>query len=117
VRSDLETGKSRLAVVIATVIAIIVCMAAVPTQAADTSCCFNNARYSGTCNVAPGKDETCASILSYLNKPSSVGRSYCGGTDIRGGWRAVGCTTAKASGKTGSAGGTSNNQSAKPVQP
>jgi len=54
-------------------------------------CCFTNARYVGTCEVEPDKDETCASILEYLNNPQSQGKSYCNRTNIRGDWKLVPC--------------------------
>ena len=54
-------------------------------------CCFSNPRFTGTCRVVPGEDETCGSILGYLNNPNSVGKSYCGNTRIRGGWQQVSC--------------------------
>ena len=54
-------------------------------------CCFTNARYVGTCEVEPDKDQTCAAILDYLNNPQSQGKSYCGNTSIRGGWQQVPC--------------------------
>ncbi len=54
-------------------------------------CCFENPRYVGTCEVSPSKDETCASILDYLNNPQSTGKSYCNSTAIRGGWKIVPC--------------------------
>jgi len=65
-------------------------------QAADGKdprphCCFTNARYVGTCEVAPEKDETCATILDYLNNPQSQGKSYCSSTTIRGGWQQAPC--------------------------
>ena len=65
-------------------------------QAADGNnprphCCFTNARYVGTCEVEPDKDQTCAAILDYLNNPQSQGKSYCGNTTIRGGWQQVPC--------------------------
>ena len=64
-------------------------------QAADKDprphCCFTNARYVGTCEVEPAKDQTCAAILDYLNNPQSQGKSYCGNTSIRGGWQQVPC--------------------------
>jgi hypothetical protein len=41
--------------------------------------------------VTPAQDETCAQILDYLNNPMSQGKSYCGGTNIRGGWQSVAC--------------------------
>jgi hypothetical protein len=65
-------------------------------QAADGKdprphCCFTNARYVGTCEIEPAKDETCATILDYLNNPQSQGKGYCANTTIRGGWQQVPC--------------------------
>ena len=54
-------------------------------------CCFTNPAYTGVCEVEPSKDETCASILAYLNQAGSVGKSYCFNTDVRGGWAEVAC--------------------------
>jgi hypothetical protein len=54
-------------------------------------CCFTNPSYAGTCEVEPAKDETCGSILGYLNNPMSQGKGYCGNTTIRGGWQSVVC--------------------------
>ena len=54
-------------------------------------CCFENPRFSGTCQVTPGPEETCGDILGYLNNPNSVGKTYCGNTKVRGGWTAVSC--------------------------
>jgi hypothetical protein len=54
-------------------------------------CCFTNPRYSGVCEVTPEEDETCASVLAYLNNPNSMGKDYCGNTTIRGGWEEVAC--------------------------
>jgi len=67
--------------------------AAVATVRADAPahCCFTNPRYVGTCDVEPGADESCASILGYLNNPQSQGKAYCGSTSIRGGWKAASC--------------------------
>lgn len=62
--------------------------------AEDAKCCFTNTAYTGVCEVTPGKDETCKSILDYLNTPNSAGKSYCGGTTIRGGWQQVSCKSA-----------------------
>jgi hypothetical protein len=45
----------------------------------------------GTCEVSPANDETCSSILEYLNNPQSQGKAYCGNTNVRGGWKAVPC--------------------------
>jgi len=63
----------------------------------DGSCCFENPRFSGTCKVTPGPDESCGSILGYLNNPNSVGKAYCGNTKVRGGWSQVSCEGATAS--------------------
>jgi hypothetical protein len=60
-------------------------------QDAKDPCCFTNPRFSGVCKVTPGEDETCASILAYLNNPNSTGKAYCGGTTVRGGWSQVDC--------------------------
>lgn len=54
-------------------------------------CCFENTGYAGVCVVQPAERETCASILDYLNNPSSSGKSYCGFTEIRGGWKQISC--------------------------
>jgi hypothetical protein len=54
-------------------------------------CCFVNPSYAGTCEMEPAKDETCDTILQYLNNPMSQGKSYCNGTSIRGGWKSVPC--------------------------
>ena len=64
---------------------------------AKTPCCFTNLRYAGTCQVVPAKDETCPSILEYLNHLNSAGKAYCGATDIRGGWEQATCKVKKAS--------------------
>jgi len=54
-------------------------------------CCFTNVRYAGVCEVEPPKDQTCASILAYLNNPLSVGSTYCSSTSVRGGWKQKRC--------------------------
>jgi len=69
---------------------------ACPVQTTDGKdprphCCFTNSRYVGTCEVEPSKDETCASILEYLNNPQSQGKNFCGNTTVRGGWKQVPC--------------------------
>ena len=61
------------------------------TTTQQEPCCFENPRYSGTCQVTPGPEETCGSILGYLNNPNSVGKTYCGNTKVRGGWSSVAC--------------------------
>jgi len=54
-------------------------------------CCFENPRFTGTCQVMPGPEESCGDILGYLNNPNSVGKNYCGNTKVRGGWTTVSC--------------------------
>ena len=58
---------------------------------ARPACCYTNPQYSGVCVVQPAKDESCGSIRNYLNNPQSQGKTYCGNTSIRGGWRQVKC--------------------------
>ena len=62
-----------------------------PTPDPSAPCCYTNPQWSGVCEVRPSGDETCASILEYLNHPRSVGKTYCNATDIRGGWKPVAC--------------------------
>lgn len=76
--------------------AVAVVLVAVQATAVEP-CCFTNQRYSGVCQVVPGEDETCGTILSYLNTPNSTGKGYCAGTDIRGGWTQVDCNAKSAS--------------------
>ena len=63
-------------------------------------CCFANPRHAGICEVAPGPDESCGGILAYLNNPNSKGKTYCGNTDIRGGWSEVSCAGGETSAAT-----------------
>jgi hypothetical protein len=58
---------------------------------APARCCFTNPGYTGTCEVQPGKDESCGQILDYLNNLLAHGKNYCLNTDIRGGWKQVDC--------------------------
>jgi hypothetical protein len=67
-----------------------------PSPRAD--CCFTNRSFSGVCRVKPAEDETCATILAYLNDPRSQGRAYCGATTIRTGWQQVPCDAPPGSG-------------------
>ena len=60
-------------------------------SAAPATCCFTNPQYAGVCAVTPADEETCASILAYLNNPQSQGKSYCASTAIRGGWKQSKC--------------------------
>lgn len=57
-------------------------------------CCVNNFRFAGTCEVTIGSGESCADVMSYLNNLQSVGKAYCGGTTVRGGWTTVRCQEA-----------------------
>jgi hypothetical protein len=72
-----------------------------PTPRAD--CCFNNRAFAGVCVVTPAEDETCASILAYLNNPQSKGKDYCGKTTIRGGWQQTSCEAPQVGGPAESA--------------
>jgi hypothetical protein len=63
-----------------------------------TDCCFTNRAFSGVCRVKPGENETCATILAYLNDPRSQGKTYCGATTIRTGWQQVPCEAPPGSG-------------------
>jgi hypothetical protein len=67
-------------------------------QSPRADCCFTNRAFTGVCRVRPAEDETCATILAYLNNPQSQGKAYCGGTTIRSGWQQVSCETPPASG-------------------
>jgi hypothetical protein len=67
-----------------------------PSPRAD--CCYTNRAFSGVCRVKPSEDETCATILAYLNNPQSRGRTYCGATTIRTGWQQVPCEAPPGSG-------------------
>jgi hypothetical protein len=58
-----------------------------------SDCCFTREGYQGICRVTPAKDETCESILSYLNSAGTVGKSYCGGSKLRGDWKQVECVS------------------------
>ncbi len=68
-------------------------------------CCFNNWRYSGTCIVQIGTNQVCGDVLGALNNPMSAATSYCGGTQLRGGWAERAC------------GGTSDTSPGTPSQP
>ena len=83
--------------------------ARVRSEPSKAPCCFKNPAYAGTCNVQPVEDETCGSILAYLNNPMAQGKSYCGGTTVRQGWTEVSCKE-----KTGDyAGGCSSERSSR----
>jgi hypothetical protein len=60
-------------------------------EEAAIECCFIHPNYQGICVVVPAEDETCESILQYLNTPATVGKTYCDTSRIRGGWDRVDC--------------------------
>jgi hypothetical protein len=93
-KRDPRFGGVYLGVAVAAVVGLAVLVPARTAGSAEP-CCFANDRYQGTCTVVPGEGETCESILSYLNNPMSTGKSYCGGTRVRGGWAQVDCKTGK----------------------
>jgi len=92
----LKIGRGRLGIAVAVIAGLAVLVLARIAGSAEP-CCFANDHYEGTCKVIPGKGETCQSILDYLNDPMSTGKSYCGGTSVRGGWVQVDCKTGKPS--------------------
>jgi hypothetical protein len=60
-------------------------------QSTAKTCCFSNSQFTGVCEVTPAKDETCDSILKYLNTAGTVGKTYCNNSRIRGGWKKANC--------------------------
>ena len=88
-RSGLGLAGATLAGLVLTVAVA----AIMPARAADTPspCCFTNEQFAGVCRVVPGEDESCDSILAYLNNHNSTGKSYCDRTNVRGGWVQVSC--------------------------
>jgi hypothetical protein len=79
-------SNSLLPVAVAALVAL-----AFTSSSAEKKCCFSHPSYSGTCEVVPAEGETCESVLQYLNTPLSQGKTYCGGTELRGGWKLVSC--------------------------
>ena len=89
-------SPNRIIAAIACILSLGALAAVAGTEDASTAigqapCCFENPRFSGTCQVTPGEDESCSSILGFLNNPNSVGKTYCGNTKVRGGWTQVSC--------------------------
>ena len=63
-------------------------------ESADESsvtCCFTNPYFEGQCSVSPGEDESCMSILEYLNRANAEGKTYCNTSLTRGGWASIFC--------------------------
>lgn len=88
--------RSVFGLVGATLVGVVLAMAVaaiMPARAADApaACCFTNPEFAGVCRVVPGEDESCDTILSYLNNPNSTGKSYCDRTTVRGGWVQASC--------------------------
>ena len=49
-------------------------LASAATQERD-KCCYTHPNFSGTCEVTLGDEETCQSVLQYLNTPNSLGKN------------------------------------------
>ena len=60
-------------------------------DAGSRLCCVANPRFAGICKVELGPEETCKDVLDYLNNAASVGKTYCGNTTVRMGWKQVEC--------------------------
>lgn len=92
--------RARLALLAAVAATLLGTRPGVLAAAPETkkTCCFANPEYAGICEVEPADDETCASVLAYLNSPASTGKSYCSSTEIRRGWTQASCKPAKKAG-------------------
>jgi hypothetical protein len=88
-----KTRGMALVMIVVAVAGVMATIAVRHTAAGEAKepCCFTNSRYTGVCQVTPAEDESCGSILVYLNNPNSSGKGYCGGTSIRGGWQQASC--------------------------
>lgn len=83
---------SRIACGVAGTILTVFLLGNAPLGDEEKKCCYTNSQgYQGVCVVTPGEGETCESILAYLNNPQSAGKTYCGSTKVRGGWKQVPC--------------------------
>ena len=98
----MKPGKrawSRLVVAAAVVVLAVAAVAAVAASGARddgqdstrASCCVANPRFAGICEVELGSGESCSDVLAYLNNAARVGRTYCGNTNVRMGWKQVEC--------------------------
>lgn len=65
------------------------------SQKPELKCCYTHPQYTGICQVTPSDGETCSTVLAYLNNPNAHGKTYCGGTTVRGGWKQVKCEEEK----------------------
>lgn len=88
-----KTRGMALVMIVVAVAGVMATIAVRHTAAGEAKepCCFTNSRYTGVCQVTPAEDESCGSILAYLNNPNSSGKGYCGGSSIRGGWQQASC--------------------------
>lgn len=96
-----RTSKS-IVITVAVILAVFLTSSA---WAQTTLCCFNNWRYSGTCIVQIAPDQQCGDVLGVLNNPMSTTTTYCGSTQIRGGWTAINCGGGGGTGSSSSSGG------------
>ena len=95
-----QTGNAFVSSVAAAALALALFSAS--TARAETKlCCYNNWRYSGTCVVQIAGNQVCGDVLGALNNPMSATTTYCGGTQLRGGWAVVECGGGGASGTSG----------------
>ena len=95
----MKPGKRAWSRLIVAAAAVVLAVAAFATPGARDDegdatppfCCVANPRFAGICKVELAADETCQDVLAYLNNAASVGKTYCGNTEIRMGWKQVGC--------------------------
>jgi hypothetical protein len=89
-----RTTRGMLALAVVAAVAAMGAVVAPSARTADEdarSCCVANPRFAGICKVELAENETCADVLAYLNNAASVGRTYCGSTNVRVGWKQVEC--------------------------
>lgn len=93
----MKLSKSGWVVMVLVVVAALAALGAAASLSARPAeedarfCCVANPRFAGTCKVELAEDETCGDVLAYLNNAATVGKTYCGTTPIRGGWKQVEC--------------------------
>jgi len=85
----MKRNKGSWSAIIGAAIAVGAAMGA--SASSGTTCCVANPRFAGICAVELAPDETCADVLTYLNNAASAGKSYCGNTQVRVGWKQVTC--------------------------
>jgi hypothetical protein len=95
----MKPGKRAWSRVIVAAAVVVLAVAAVAASGARDDegdatppfCCVANPRFAGICKVELGSGESCSDVLAYLNNAASVGRTYCGNTNVRMGWKQVEC--------------------------